>query len=69
MTTTAAAPFLRAMWRRAVQTARLCCGVPDYDAYDRHLRQHHPDRPVPTYAAFFRDRQAARYGGMGGRCC
>jgi uncharacterized short protein YbdD (DUF466 family) len=52
-----------------VQTARLCCGVPDYDAYVRHLRAHHPDRADPTYAAFFRERQAARYGGLGGRCC
>jgi uncharacterized short protein YbdD (DUF466 family) len=67
--TTGAGPRLREFWRRAVQTARLCCGVPDYDVYVRHLRQHHPDRPVPTYAAFFRDRQAARYSGMGGRCC
>ena len=39
----------------------------------RHIRPppapHHPDRAVPTYAAFFRERQIARYGGMGGRCC
>jgi uncharacterized short protein YbdD (DUF466 family) len=67
--TTAARDRVRAFWRRAVQTARLCCGVPDYDVYVRHLREHHPDRPVPTYAAFFRDRQAARYAGTGGRCC
>lgn len=60
----------RALWWRAVQTARLCCGVPDYEVYARHLRDHHPDRPIPTYAAFFRERQEARYGGkMGGRCC
>ncbi len=67
--TGAAWPRLREVWRRAVQTGRLCCGVPDYDVYVRHLRERHPDRPVPTYAAFFRDRQVARYGGMGGRCC
>jgi uncharacterized short protein YbdD (DUF466 family) len=67
--TSAVGRLLRETWRRAVQTARLCCGVPDYDVYVRHLREHHPDRPVPAYAAFFRDRQAARYGGMGGRCC
>lgn len=56
-------------WRRAVQTARLCCGVPDYDTYVAHLRSHHPERQVPSYAAFFRERQAARYRGGGGRCC
>ena len=59
------------LWRRMVQTARLCCGVPDYDAYVRHLREQHPERPVPDYATFFRQRQDARYAGRGGgfRCC
>ncbi|HEV2620657.1 MAG TPA: YbdD/YjiX family protein [Frateuria sp.] len=61
--------LLRIAWSRAVQTARLCCGVPDYDAYLRHLREHHPGRPVPSYAEFFRERQSARYKGTGGRCC
>jgi uncharacterized short protein YbdD (DUF466 family) len=60
---------LRTFWRRLVQTARLSCGVPDYDVYVAHLRAHHPERRVPTYAEFFRDRQAARYKGTGGRCC
>jgi uncharacterized short protein YbdD (DUF466 family) len=62
-------PRLRAIWRRAVETARLCCGVPDYDAYVDHLRAHHPELPVPPYATFFRERQAARYRGTSGRCC
>lgn len=60
---------LQAGWRRAVQTARLSCGVPDYDVYVRHLREHHPERQVPSYEAFFRERQDARYKGTGGRCC
>jgi uncharacterized short protein YbdD (DUF466 family) len=60
---------LMTFWRRLVQTARLSCGVPDYDVYVAHLRAHHPERRVPTYAEFFRDRQAARYKGTGGRCC
>jgi uncharacterized short protein YbdD (DUF466 family) len=60
---------VRAGWKWAVQTARLCCGVPDYDVYVRHLRQFHPERPVPTYGEFFRERQTARYKGTGGRCC
>lgn len=54
---------------RAVQTARLCCGVPDYSAYVQHLRAHHPDRAIPSYAEFFRERQDARYKGGSGRCC
>ena len=45
------------VWRRLVQTARLCCGVPDYDNYVRHLLENHPERPVPDYATFFRQRR------------
>lgn len=60
---------LQSFWKKAAQTARLCCGVPDYDAYVRHLREHHPERAVPDYKAFFRERQEARYKGTGGRCC
>ena len=59
----------RRFWRRLVQTARLCCGIPDYDVYVHHLRTHHPERPVPSYKEFFRERQIARYKGTGGRCC
>ncbi|NID17091.1 YbdD/YjiX family protein [Luteibacter yeojuensis] len=66
-TNASAAP--RSLWRWAVQTARLCCGVPDYDVYVKHLREHHPERPVPSYGEFFRERQEARYRGTGGRCC
>lgn len=64
-------PRTAGVWRGLVQAARLCCGVPDYDAYVRHLRDKHPERPVPDYATFFRQRQEARYGGRGGgfRCC
>jgi uncharacterized short protein YbdD (DUF466 family) len=56
-------------WRRAVQTARLMIGVPDYDAYVRHVRLHHPDRPVMSYEEFFHERLEARYRAGGGRCC
>ena len=61
--------LLLRFWKRAVQTARLACGVPDYDVYVAHLRAHHPAQAVPTYAEFFRERQVARYKGGGGRCC
>lgn len=69
MTRLTIARTLRQTWRRLTQIARLCCGVPDYEAYVRHLRQHHPERDVPTYESFFRERQIARYKGTGGRCC
>jgi uncharacterized short protein YbdD (DUF466 family) len=52
------------------QTLRLMVGLPDYDTYVAHMRATHPDRPVMTYAEFFRERQQARYGsGTSGRCC
>ena len=52
------------------QTARLMVGMPDYDAYLRHMLAHHPDQPVMDRTQFFRDRQEARYGGKnGGKCC
>ncbi len=62
-------PRILGLWRRAVQTARLCCGIPDYDVYVAHLKSHHPERPIPSYREFFRERQEARYRGTGGRCC
>jgi uncharacterized short protein YbdD (DUF466 family) len=56
---------------RLVQTARLMCGVPDYETYVAHVRAQHPDRVAMSYEEFFRERQAARYGGGKGRfrCC
>ena len=56
-------------WQRAVQTARLASGVPDYDTYVRHVREHHPDRPVMSYPEFFNERQQARNGKGSARCC
>jgi uncharacterized short protein YbdD (DUF466 family) len=60
---------LERLWRRAVQTARLLIGVPDYDTYVEHMRLRHPERPVMSYAEFFDERMRARYRGGGGRCC
>ena len=60
---------LRELWRKAVQMGRLSIGVPDYDTYVAHLRAHHPERPVPSYAEFFTQCQAARYRNGGNRGC
>jgi uncharacterized short protein YbdD (DUF466 family) len=50
--------------------ARLMVGMPDYDAYLRHMADHHPGARAMSRTEFSRDRQAARYGGRnGGRCC
>ncbi len=63
---------LRFLWGRAVQTARLMVGIPDYETYVAHRRAHHPGEPVMSYAEFFRERQTARYATEKGRlrgCC
>ena len=60
---------LRAEYRRLISNARRVLGVPDYDVYVAHLRARHPDRAIPTKAAFFAERQRTRYEGGGGRCC
>jgi uncharacterized short protein YbdD (DUF466 family) len=62
---------LRFLWGRAVQTARLMVGIPDYETYVAHRRAHHPGEPVMSYAEFFRERQRARYASERGRlgCC
>ena len=55
---------------RLRQMARMMVGMPDYDAYLRHMRERHPHHPVMSHAEFFRERQEARYGGKnGGKCC
>lgn len=69
MTRSQISKTLRQFWARAVQTARLSCGVPDYDVYVEHLRTHHPEREACSYETFFKERQVARYKGTGGRCC
>jgi uncharacterized short protein YbdD (DUF466 family) len=61
--------FAAGLWQRARQTARSVIGIPDYDTYLRHCREHHPERAPMTYEQFFTERQAARYRGTGGRCC
>ena len=60
---------LHAFWRKAVQTARLAIGVPDYDIYVAHMRTHHPERSVMSYAEFFDERQRKRYGNGRTGCC
>ena len=41
-----------------------------YEEARKLLKRVHPDKPVMSYEAFFRERQEARYGGKGGpKCC
>lgn len=63
---------IKILWSRAVQTARLMVGVPDYDNYVAHRKAYHPDQPIMSYPEFFRERQNARYACEKGRfkgCC
>ena len=61
---------LAAILRALGDTGRLMVGVPCYRTYVAHMAASHPDQPVMSEAAFFRNRQEARYGGRnGGRCC
>ncbi|HEY6894564.1 MAG TPA: YbdD/YjiX family protein [Rhodanobacteraceae bacterium] len=57
------------VWRALAAAARRIAGVPDYDAYVAHLTSKHPERAVPSRAAFVADRLQARYRAGGGRCC
>lgn len=57
------------LFSRLQQSARLMCGLPDYDTYVAHLRNVHPGQAIPSYEMFFRERQAARYGRSASRCC
>jgi uncharacterized short protein YbdD (DUF466 family) len=64
-----AAAWLRALARGLGHTARLAVGVPDYDTYAAHRREHHPDQPLMSYEEFFRQRTASRYRRGSSRCC
>ena len=63
---------LQRLLKRAVQTARLMVGIPDYETYVEHRREFHPAAPIMTYEEFFRERQEARYAVGKGKfkgCC
>lgn len=59
--------------RRWGTILRRIVGMPDYRAHVAHLRECHPDRPIPTEREFFDEYVTARYGTGGQRatirCC
>jgi Uncharacterized small protein len=60
------------MWarlERALRVLRRISGMPDYAAYVEHLRQWHPERPVPSPRQFYDDYLRARYENGPTRCC
>ena len=54
---------------RARAVLHAIMGVPDYERYVAHLREHHPGCPVPSPREFERERMSARYERPGSRCC
>ncbi|MFJ7754286.1 YbdD/YjiX family protein [Peribacillus muralis] len=54
------------------QFVSLLVGVPSYDTYVAHMKNHHPQDPVKTRKEFFCEAQDERYNAKGGkvsRCC
>jgi len=47
------------------RAARSMIGIPDYETYVAQRKATHPGEPVMTYEEFFRQRQEARYCGLG----
>ena len=56
-------------WCAAARAARLAIGIPDYEVYVAHIREHHPGAPPMDRGAFVLERMQARYGKGRARCC
>lgn len=54
---------------RLTTTLKRIAGMPNYEAYVAHLREHRPDCPVPSQREYFNDFVKRRYEGVGMRCC
>lgn len=52
-----------------LSTMRRITGMPDYQAYLRHLREFHPDRALPSEREYFDLYLAGKYGNGFSRCC
>lgn len=60
---------LAALWQQGRHFAAMLVGVPDYDAYVRHMAEKHPELPAMTREQFVRSRMEARLGAKGtGKC-
>ena len=60
---------LRDMVEQTATVMRRIIGVPDYDRYVAHVREHHPDVTPMSRADFERQRMNDRYTRPGSRCC
>lgn len=53
---------LAALWQQGRHFGAMLVGVPDYDAYVRHMAEKHPELPAMTREQFVRSRMEARLG-------
>ena len=54
---------------RAACILRRVIGVPDYDIYLAHIREHHPEAKPLTREEFTNQRLHDKYSRPGSRCC
>ena len=54
---------------RAACILRRVIGVPDYDIYLAHVREHHADEKPLTREEFTNQRLVDKYSRPGSRCC
>ncbi|MEK6789039.1 MAG: CstA-like transporter-associated (seleno)protein [Pseudomonadota bacterium] len=60
---------LAALWQQSRHFGAMLVGVPDYDAYVRHMAEKHPELVAMTREQFVRSRMEARLGAKGtGKC-
>ena len=59
---------LSGAWHRIVAHIRVISGMPDYDAYVRHVQLAHPGRDPLSRAEHFAEHVECRYSGVS-RCC
>ncbi|MGV3344357.1 YbdD/YjiX family protein [Enterobacteriaceae bacterium LUAb1] len=52
---------LRLWWLRLVQSFRLMVGVRDYQIYQQHMQQHHPEQAIMSEREFHRYCLEARF--------
>ncbi|PFF76731.1 cytosolic protein [Bacillus cereus] len=60
------------LWGKRKRFISLLVGVPSYEVYVEHMKQHHPEEEVLCQKQFFAEAQEARFNAKGGkisRCC
>jgi uncharacterized short protein YbdD (DUF466 family) len=53
---------LATLWQQGRHFGAMLVGVPDYDAYVRHMTEKHPELAAMTREQFVRSRMEARLG-------